>query len=431
MKVILVNKFHYLKGGSETYYFGLAEGLKAFGHEVHFFAMEGPDNVPCEDEDLFVSPKDYNGPTSLSQKVSAAASLVYSKEAKQKFQALCERVQPDIVHMNLVHRQITLSILDVPYLKAHHVPVLFTSHDYILVCPSYVMLDGSGDVCDACLGGKFVNCLKRRCVKGSTAKSAMGLLEAECLKIHGAYRKIDRIIAPSEFMREKLIEGGFSAHQVVYMQNFAKQEILDNASKGADGTNRDNPYLLFFGRLSKEKGIDLLVDAFISAIPSLPAAARLVIAGDGPERQNIEEKIASAGPCVSSRIELVGYQDKEGVRRYAEGALLAVASSRWRENMPYSIVEAFALGTPVIGTNIGGIPELVVEGETGFICEPNSTSSLADAIIRGFDTFNNEARYASMQSRCRAYVLERCSQINYMEDLTALYQELIDGKKGN
>ena len=183
MKVILVNKFHYLKGGSETYYFGLAEGLKAFGHEVHFFAMEGPDNVPCEDEDLFVSPKDYNGPTSLSQKVSAAASLVYSKEAKQKFQALCERVQPDIVHMNLVHRQITLSILDVPYLKAHHVPVLFTSHDYILVCPSYVMLDGSGDVCDACLGGKFVNCLKRRCVKGSTAKSAMGLLEAECSRI--------------------------------------------------------------------------------------------------------------------------------------------------------------------------------------------------------------------------------------------------------
>lgn len=116
MKIILVNKFHYLKGGSETYYFGLAEGLKALGHEVHYFAMEGPDNVPCEDEDLFVSSKDYNGPTSFAQKINAAASLVYSKEAKHKFQALCERVQPDIVHMNLVHRQITLSILDAPYL---------------------------------------------------------------------------------------------------------------------------------------------------------------------------------------------------------------------------------------------------------------------------------------------------------------------------
>ena len=178
MKIILVNKFHYLKGGSETYYFGLAEGLKAAGHEVHFFAMEGDNNLPCEDADLFVSAKDYNGPSSLTQKVSAAASLFYSKEAREKFQALCERVQPDVVHMNLVHRQITLSILDAPYLKEHGVPVLFTAHDYILVCPSYLMLDGRGNVCDACLGGKFSNCLKRRCVKGSTAKSAMAFFEA-------------------------------------------------------------------------------------------------------------------------------------------------------------------------------------------------------------------------------------------------------------
>ena len=431
MKIILVNKFHYLKGGSETYYFGLAEGLKALGHEVHYFAMEGPDNVPCEDEDLFVSSKDYNGPISFAQKINAAASLVYSKEAKHKFQALCERVQPDIVHMSLVHRQITLSILDAPYLKTHHVPVLFTSHDYILVCPSYVMLDGAGNVCDACLDGKFANCFKRKCVKGSTAKSAMGALEAEYLKLRKAYRKIDRIIAPSEFMRQKLIEGGFPARQVVYMQNFAKQEILNIASRGSDRTDRDDPYLLFFGRLSKEKGIDVLVDAFIAAIPSLPSNVRLVIAGDGPERQGIEEKIASAGSCVSSRIEVVGYQTGSTLQAYVEGASLAIASSRWRENMPYSIVEAFAAGTPVIGTNIGGIPELVIEGETGFICDPDSSPSLTEAIIRGFAAFNDEARYASLQANCRAYVLERCSQGKYMKDLMALYQELIDSKKGN
>lgn len=431
MKIILVNKFHYLKGGSETYYFGLAEGLKALGHEVHYFAMEGPDNVPCEDEDLFVSSKDYNGPTSFAQKISVAASLIYSRESMRKFQALCERVRPDIVHMNLVHRQITLSILDAPYLKTHHVPVLFTSHDYILVCPSYVMLDGSGNVCDACLGGKFSSCLKRKCVKGSFAKSAMGTLEAEHLKLCKTYRKIDRIIAPSEFMRQMLIEGGFPARQVVYMQNFAKQEILNIASRGSDRTDRDDPYLLFFGRLSKEKGIDVLVDAFIAAIPSLPANVRLVIAGDGPERQCIEEKVASAGPCVSGRVELAGFQRGDALKAYVERASLAIASSRCRENMPYSIVEAFACGTPVIGTNIGGIPELVVEGETGFICEPGSSSSLTEAIVRGFAAFNDQTRYASMQASCRAYVLERCSQDTYVKHLTALYRELIDSKKGN
>lgn len=322
MKIILVNKFHYLKGGSETYYFGLAEGLKALGHEVHFFAMEGPENVPCEDSDLFVSAKDYNGPTSLPQKVSAATSLIYSNEARDKFQALCERVHPDVVHMNLVHRQITLSILDAPYLKQHRVPVLFTSHDYILVCPNYVMLDGSGAVCDACVGGHFSNCLKRKCVKGSTAKSGMGMLEAECLKLHGSYSKIDCIVAPSQFMRNKLLEGGFPTQQVVYMQNFAKQEILDNAADSTDRTDRDDPYLLFFGRLSSEKGVDILVEAFINALPSLPGNLRLVIAGDGPERQGIEGRIASAGPEASGRIELVGYQSGVDIRRYTERACL-------------------------------------------------------------------------------------------------------------
>lgn len=431
MKIILVNKFHYLKGGSETYYFGLAEGLKTLGHEVHFFAMEGPDNIPCEDSDLFVSSKDYNGPSSLSQKVSAATSLIYSKEAREKFQALCERVQPDVVHMNLVHRQITLSILDAPYLKQHKVPVLFTSHDYILVCPNYVMLDGAGEVCDACLGGHFTNCLKRKCVKDSTAKSGMGMLEAEYLKLHGSYRKIDCIVAPSQFMRSKLLEGGLPTQQVIYMQNFAKQEILDNAKDGTDRTDRDNPYLLFFGRLSSEKGVDILVDAFIKALSSLPGKLHLVIAGDGPERQSIESKVANAGAEASERIELVGFQSGKDMQRYVERASFAIASSRWRENMPYSIVEAFALGTPVIGTNIGGIPELVDEGRTGLLCEPCDVDSLSQAILRGTALVQDGDAYAAMQENCRTYVLDRCSQDKYMKDLTALYQGLIDSKKGN
>ena len=431
MKIILVNKFHYRKGGSETYYFDVAEGLHKLGHEVHFFAMQGPENEPCEDSDLFVSAKDYNGPTGLGAKISAATSLIYSGEAKRNFQELCERVHPDVVHMNLVHRQITLSILDAPYIREHQVPVLFTSHDYILVCPSYVMLDGVGNVCDACLGGRFLNCLKHKCVKGSTAKSGLAFAEAEFLKLTYAYKKIDRIIAPSEFMHDKLVEGGFPSSQVVYMQNFAKSEVLESAKDDADRTDRDNPYLLFFGRLSKEKGIDVLLNAFMRALPDLPANMRLVIAGDGPELLAIEQQLADMNPRDAARIELVGFQVGENMQRYAERASLAIASSRWRENMPYSIVEAFALGTPVIGTDIGGIPELVREGETGFICEASSVESLASAIVRGVEACDDPSVYSKLQRNCRSYVLEHCSQDKYMKNLVALYEQLIDMKKGN
>ena len=430
MKVILVNKFHYRKGGSETYYFDVAEGLRRLGHEAHFFAMEGPDNEPCEDSDLFVSAKDYNnGSTSLGQKASAAVSLIYSKEAKRKFQQLCERVRPDVVHMNLVHRQITLSILDAPYLRENKIPVVFTSHDYILVCPSYVMLDGRGEVCDACLGGKFLNCLKRKCVKGSAAKSGMAFAEAKFLKLKGAYRKIDRIIAPSEFMRDKLVEGGFPSEQVVCMQNFAKDEVLASARDGEERTDWDSPYLLFFGRLSKEKGVDVLIDAFARARPALPSGLRLVIAGDGPERPAIEGRLATVAREDAARIELVGFQTGDDMRRYVERASLAIASSRCRENMPYSIVEAFALGTPVVGTDIGGIPELVAEGETGFLAEPGDAVSLSEAIIRASRLLGDRAAYEKMQEACRNYVLEHCDQTKYMKELTALYRELIDKKK--
>lgn len=431
MKIILVNKFHYQKGGSETYYFGLAEGLKKLGHEVHFFAMEGEKNLPCEDSDLFVSAKDYNGPSSIGQKVSAATSLIYSNEAKEKFEGLCERVQPDVVHMNLVHRQITLSILDAPYLKEHKVPVLFTSHDYILVCPSYVMLDGNGSVCDACLDGHFGSCIKRKCVKGSTAKSAMAFAEAEFIKARGLYKKIDCVIAPSEFMKDKLIEGGFTSRQVLYMQNFAKEDVLINAKNSVDNTDREHPYLLFFGRLSKEKGVDVLIDAFADAIADLPSNLRLVIAGDGPERASLDEKIASLSVSVSSRIEFVGFKSGEDLKQCVEGASLAIVSSQWRENMPYSIVEAFALGTPVIGTNIGGISELVLDGKTGYLARAGDSTSLAAAIKRGVASSKDLDEYARLQRACRSYVLEHCSQTKYMNDLVALYEQLIDTKKGN
>lgn len=431
LKILMVNKFHYLKGGSETYHFAVGESLEAAGCEVAWFAMEDPKNLPCKQSRYFVSASDYNGKTSPLKKAKDGLSLIYSNEAKRKFNELLEDFKPDVIHLNLVHRQLTFSILDAPYLKKHIVPVIYTAHDYIPVCPACTMLDGAGNVCDDCLSGDFSACARKCCVKGSKVKSLLATEEAKFLRHHGSYHKIDRIIAPSEFMRGKLIEGGFSPEKIVYMQNFAKDDVLVSARKGGDATDRENPYLLFFGRLSKEKGVDVLVDAFVHALNELPGNLRLVIAGDGPERAVIEEKISFLPDANARRIELVGFQSGADMQRYAERAALAIVSSRWRENMPYSIVEAFALGTPVIGSEIGGIPELVVEGQTGLTCKPGDVDSLSQAILRGARLIENHEVYTAMQVNCRSYVLEHCSQDKYMKDLTALYRELINSKKGN
>lgn len=428
MRVLLANKFHYRKGGAETYYLEIGEALERMGHEVAYFSMRHPQNLPCAYERFFVTQREYNNVKNPVKAVRDGIALIYSAEARCNFQALCEEFRPDIVHLNNVHRQITLSILDAPYLAEHRVPVVYTAHDYVTVCPGYLMLDGEGRVCDRCLeDGRYRHCIENRCLKGSRAKSALAALEASFNRARRMNGKIDRVVAPSRFMATKLVEGDWPNSKVSVLQNFANDEILARAKgAAADATDRDDPYLLFFGRLSEEKGVDVLVDAFLSIAPELPRW-RLVVAGEGPAIERIKA-ILEPSP-YSSRVELVGYVKGSELRAYVERASLAIASSRCRENMPFSIIEAFAAGTPVVGTRIGGIPELVSEGETGFVCEPGDVGSLAKAVERGIAFCADRSAYEAMQKKCRSYVAERCDQSRFMDELIGLYEREIDAKR--
>ena len=447
MRILLVNKFFYRKGGAETYFFALAEGLQALGHEVAFFSMQHPKNEPSYWSKYFVSEKDYNGKISAFRKVKEAGSLIYSFEARAKFDALLREFKPDIIHLNNVHRQLTLSILDAPYLKEHHVPVVYTAHDYILICPAYTMVNGRGEVCDACLDGRFRHALANTCVKGSKAKSGLAMMEADFLRWHKSYDKIDLIIAPSEFMKHKLEQGRF-AGRVVAMQNFLTDNQMDmarkvaNTHKYADEAAGRRPYFLYFGRLSKEKGVLTLVRAFIKAAglehtttlageydstePTggtgrlLPADWDLHIVGDGPERPVIERLVAQAGPEARRRIKLLGYKTGDNLQHEVGDARFSVLPSEWCENMPYSGLESLAAQTPVIGARIGGIPELVTNDETGLTFTPGDTRTLQDALTAAagmpWDT------YTRMQDFCVGYI-ERCGrQDAYIRRLVNAYQ---------
>lgn len=421
MRVLLVNKFHYCKGGAETYNFALAEGLRAAGNEVAFFSMKHPNNLPGEQEKYFVTQREYNEGTSPFKKFADGMNLIYSREAREKFDALLRDFQPDIIHMSNVHRQITLSILDSPYLSEHKVPVIYTAHDYILICPAYTMVDGEGRVCDRCLGGRFGSCFRHRCVKSSLAKSALATVEAEFLRRHHSYDKIDLIIAPSRFMKQKLEEDGFKG-RVIYLQNFLTNSQVAMGRRCFDPNKLSKlPYFLYFGRLTEVKGVVTLIWAFAEACgKGLPAEWKLRIAGDGPERKRIEQIVANEG--LQDRVELLGYLTGEPLQRQVGGARFTVMPSEWRENMPYSGLESLAAGTPVIGSDIGGIPDIIIEGKTGYLFPPKDGKALVAAILHAAFTCDDIAAYEDMQRCCLTYTRERCGQHQYIKELLDIYR---------
>lgn len=373
MKVLLVNKFHYRKGGSETYYFTLAEALKARGHEVIFFAMQDEKNLSCEQEGYFVSNASVNG--GMKSKLNMLLHMTYSKEAYTKMKALLKAEEPDLVILNLVHKQITLSIIDA--IKEHDpkLPIFWTMHDLIAVCPSYSMRDGSGNICEKCLGADFSHCVKNKCIKGNTLMSVLSKHEAEYIRKRKWYDQVDLFICPSEFYRKKLTEGNFTKSPIVTMRNPLPLDTVFERNETNEG------YILYFGRLSPEKGVKTLIEAAIKC------GCHLMILGTGPQEEELKELAKDA-----ENIEFKGFQTGEALHKFVKNSKCVVLPSEWYENGPYSAMEAMALGKPLIVSNYGGLPELVEDGVNGYIYE-KTADALAECIEK-MQSLNQETYQA-------------------------------------
>lgn len=403
MRILLVNKYHYVRGGSETYYFGLAELLRKAGHEVLFFAMQDERNVPCTESDYFVSNVDFNADLSVGQKFKAGLRMVYSTEAKRKLERLIIEKRPDIIHINLFHRVMTASIVDAA--KKYHIPVVFTMHDLNCICPNHTMLD-HGEICEACLKGNYLNCVKRVCFKDSRMKCLMAAVESEYNKLSGLYNKIDLFITPSEFYQKKLKESGITSSRIVHMKNFLPPETVYQVC----GQRGD--YVLYYGRLSREKGILTLV----RAMQYLPGK-RLVIVGTGPEKGHIEEEIERLN--LSDFIELVGFRSGAELWEYVDNAACVVVPSEWYEASGYTACEAQARGKPVIATDAGGLPENIIDGKTGYICPMKDPQALAGAIEKIFALSN--AQYDEMAKESVKHARELFNSESYIIRLARMY----------
>lgn len=406
MRILLANKFLYRKGGAEVSLFETAELLRRKGHEVVFFAMQHPDNIPSAEGAFFVSQVDYER-DGLKDALRTSARLLYSFEAKRNIARLIESNRPDLAHLNNIYHQLSPSIIHA--LRAAGIPMVMTLRDYKLVCGSYSML-ANGSVCEACRGGRYYHCVLKKCVKDSRAKSLLTTIEMYLHhRVLHIYDAIDLFIAPSQFLKQKVEEMGFQG-RIVVLPNLVRTQAVSPSFAW------EQPTLVYFGRLSKEKGLLTLLEA----VKELPEIC-LQIIGTGPLRPVLEEAIGSQ---QIQNVQLLGPLSGEVLTRTVSRSMFTVLPSEWYENNPRAILESFALGKPVVATRIGGIPELVKDGQTGRLCEPRNPADLRTKIQ---ELARHPEDIRRMGHTARRFVEEELNEERHYDQLMAIYTSVMNG----
>jgi len=401
MKILLVNKFFFPKGGSEISFFKTAEILENKGHQTIFLSMKHPKNLFSPYEAYFVSNVDFDGKDSIIGRFKNAIRIIYSIEARKKAVSLVEQHKPDLVHLHNYHHQISPSILSV--FKKYNLPVVMTLHDYKVVCPAYTMFVG-GETCDLCKHGRYYWCLLNRCTKDSFLKSAINMIEMyfQNSLLH-VNRCIDIFISPSKFLMQKLKEMGFKngiffLPNIVYPRDYEPTYDFEEKS------------LVYFGRLSREKGLYTLINA------AKKLSIGMKIIGDGPLRKELEEKVKTE---KVKNVEFLGYLAGDHLKDEIRKAMAVVLPSEWYENNPITLIEAYALGKPVIGSKIGGIPELIIDDETGLTFEPKNTEDLTNKIMY---LISNPDKIKQMGVNARRFVEDKLNPERYYSELMKIYQ---------
>lgn len=347
MKILVINKFFTAKGGSEKYIFGLRDLLRENGHEVMDFSMSDVQNEPSKYAQYFMPPIDFETSGGFFDRIHKVAHLIYSRSAAQRLEKLLiEQGVPEVAHLHNFNYQLTPSIIEV--LKKYNVPIVWTIHDYKSVRPLHYKRKAG------------------KCAEQSLLKRFIIWFEFFYhTRIKKNYFKIDRYITPSQFLYDLTIDAGFPKDRVRQLYNYADLSNVEPSYEYSD-------FYVFVGRLIPEKGIWLLMDAF-RKMPD----RKLKIVGDGPLADEMQEYL---NKHEIQNLEMLGAKYGQELNSIIQLSKALVFTSNCLENNPLVILEAMSLGKPVVASRIGGVPEMMQDGVTGYLFEPTHEGELIAAI---------------------------------------------------
>ncbi len=400
MKILQINKFYYLKGGSERYVFDLSEILREKKYKIIPFSMQDDNNFPGKYNKYFIKKVALNKFNLIN-----IFKFFYNYDAVKRLKKLIKDERPDIAHLHNIAHQLSPAIILV--LKRNNIPIVQTLHDYKLICPN-AKLFANNQNCEKCQGGKYYNCMKCKCVKDSYLKSFMAMIEAylwnRLIKI---YACVNVFIAPSKFMRDKCVDFGISKEKIKVVYNFYDAPVNSKME-----INNIEKYVLYYGRLSKEKGVDILLEA----MRSIKHEIKLKIVGSGPEYKHLEEQINKFN--LQDRVLLLGPKYGKDLQTIINGAMAVILPSLWPENMPYCLLEPMAIGKTMIVSRVGGMTEIIKDKENGFSFESGDFRYLAK-VINNLENFNQEEI-----GKIAIKTIKKLNSKNHYQEILKIYHKL-------
>ena len=407
MRILHINKYLWLSGGVERYLFDVADAFEAQGHEVMYFSQADPRNRPTAQDEYFVPSLDY-ATAGLTQAKTILERTIYSFEVKEKLAALLRDQKPDIAHVHQLYHHLSPSVLDA--LTEANIPIVQTVHDYKLICPNYRLYSPKENrPCTRCVSGDYSHCLKHRCIKGSYLPSALAVFEMKIHKEKQFYENaVDRFICTTHFVKDQLAQSALPQEKLTHLPLYIDLDAYTP-------TDIYEKYICYVGRLAPEKGILTLIQA-MEYNPDI----QLKIIGDGPERGECESFIAE---LELSNVEMLGFMERDAMTQVLGRSRGLVIPSEWYEPCGLTAWEAHALARPVIGADIGGIPESVVDGETGYLFTPTDDEDLAEKIRT---LMGNPDQAKAMGQAGYAQVHKTCNA--HYDGLMDLYKEVLSEK---
>ena len=404
MRVILAHNFFNVTGGAEVFYHEVGRVLKENNHEVAFFSPY-EEGVDSEWGEFFPKPAEYKN-KNIVQGVFSIKDLIYSKETKNKFKNLVDTFKPDLVHVFSVYTRLTPSFLDV--CGDRNIPLLISCNDYKHICPNYKLYQDN-KLCESCKGGKFYNAILKKCSKDSLKYSVASALEAYTHNFMKIYHKnVNLFLFASNFMALKT--------QEFWKDKPFEWDILRNPFDSKKYIVEDvyEDYILYFGRLIEEKGVDVLINAM-----KYSPKVKLKIIGTGPQEKELKMLVKSLS---LDNVEFLGPKWGNDLNEILKKSLCVVVPSLWHENFPYVIIQSFAYGKAVIGTDRGGIPELIQNGKYGYIYPAKDYEKLAEKI-----TFaqNNREKIIEMGKEAKIYSDENFNDEIFYENLMRVYSKFL------